>query len=679
MRTSSIQKMLILLVYYGFLFLNYVNRNAVAIECLASDQEALLDFKNGLQYSHNRLSSWRNTNCCQWQGIRCDNVTGAVVAVDLHNPSHVEFWLFDSSPSKNEMWNISGELRPSLMKLKSLRHLDLSFNTFSGIPIPKFLGSLMHLQYLNLSKAGFAGLIPPHLGNLSHLQSLGLADYSLHVENLEWVAGLVSLKHFTMDGVNLSSVATTDWVSALNQLPSLMKLHLSSCQLFGQIPSPPSLNLTSLSVIDLSFNKFSSMIPDWLVNINTLQHVDISNNDLHGKIPLGLRDLPNLQYLNLGNNENLKASCSQLLMKGWERIQVLDLSINKLHGRLPSSIGNLTYLTYLDLHDNAIEGGIPSSIGQLCNLNIIDLSRNKMTGTLPEFLLGIQNCPSRKPLPNLVYFIMSYNQLHGKIPDWLVQLESLAGIDLARNQLEGPIPFSLGSLQNLITLILERNQLNGTLPKSLGQLSKLSRLDVSSNQLTGMVSEDHFSKLSKLNFLHMSSNSFTINVSANWLPPFQVYSLRMGSCALGPSIPPWLISQTNLRELVFYNASILGFIPNWFWNISSDLTFLNMSHNELQGRLPNPLPRAFSSNHMIDLSFNLLEGPLPVITPGFYLLDLSHNLFSGEIPLNISQHMHYVGYLSLSHNQLHGEIPLSLGEMYLVTVINLSNNNLTGT
>ena len=81
----------------------------------------------------------------------------------------------------------------------------------------------MHLQYLNLSKAGFAGLIPPHLGNLSHLQSLGLADYSLHVENLEWVAGLVCLKHFRMDVVDLSSVATTNWVSALNQLPSLMK------------------------------------------------------------------------------------------------------------------------------------------------------------------------------------------------------------------------------------------------------------------------------------------------------------------------------------------------------------------------------------------------------------------------------------------------------------------------
>ncbi|KAL5066022.1 hypothetical protein RYX36_027759 [Vicia faba] len=112
----------------------------------------------------------------------------------------------------------------------------------------------------------------------------------------------------------------------------------------------------------------------------------LTTASLHGETPTVVNGkeyaVTTSQYLNLGNNENLKASCSQLLMKGWERIQVLDLSINKLHGRLPSSIGNLTYLTYLDLHDNAIEGGIPSSIGQLCNLNIIDLSRSKMTGTL---------------------------------------------------------------------------------------------------------------------------------------------------------------------------------------------------------------------------------------------------------------------------------------------------------
>jgi Leucine-rich repeat (LRR) protein len=172
-----------------------------------------MDFKNGLEDSHNRLASWRNTNCCQWHGVSCDNITGAVIAIDLHNPHPV---LFDSSPSKYEMWNLSGELRPSLMKLKSLRHLDLSFNTFKEIPVPKFFGSLVNLQYLNLSNAGFVGLIPPHLGNLSNLQSLDLTSDDLQVENLQWVVGLVSLKHLNMDKVDLSLVTGINWVSALN-------------------------------------------------------------------------------------------------------------------------------------------------------------------------------------------------------------------------------------------------------------------------------------------------------------------------------------------------------------------------------------------------------------------------------------------------------------------------------
>ncbi|KAK2351541.1 receptor protein EIX2 [Trifolium repens] len=302
-----------------------------------------------------------------------------------------------------------------------------------------------------------------------------------------------------------------------------------------------------------------------------------------------------------------------------------------------------------------------------------------MTGTLPKFIQGIDNCPSRKPLPNLEVFDIRENQLHGEIPDWLAQLEKLSHLSLSNNLLEGPIPVSLGSLHNLDTLLLGGNKLNGTLPDSFGQLSKLTYFDVSSNKLTGMVSEDHFLKLSKLDLLFMSSNSFTLNVSVNWLLPFQVSYLGMGSCVLGPSFPPWLKSQSKVQYLDFSSASIVGFIPKWFWDISPQLRVLNISHNELQGFLPNPITMSNLYSYVaLDLSFNLINRPIPVIAPGFQVLDLSHNRFSSAIPLNISQHINNVRFLSLSHNQLHGEIPLSLGEMPYVTVIDLSGNNLTG-
>jgi hypothetical protein len=104
---------------------------------------------------------------------------------------------------------------------------------------------------LNLSYAGFDGLIPPHLGNLSHLQYLDLSSDDLNVENLQWVSGLVSLKHLTIKGVDLSLIEGTNLVSALNKLPFLMELHASFCQLFGHISSPASLNFTSLYVTEI--------------------------------------------------------------------------------------------------------------------------------------------------------------------------------------------------------------------------------------------------------------------------------------------------------------------------------------------------------------------------------------------------------------------------------------------
>ncbi|XP_058006572.1 probable LRR receptor-like serine/threonine-protein kinase At1g74360 [Hevea brasiliensis] len=212
---------------------------AQLVQCNAADREALLDFKIGLNDSWNQLSSWS-----------------------------------------------------AAIELKSLKHLDLSGNNFSG-KIPHFFSFLENLLYLNLSFAGFSGAIPPNLGNLSSLQFLDVPSYSLNVDNVEWVSGLVSLKHLAMNYVDLSKVGI-GWVVALNKLPFLAELHLAECGLSNFIYSLPSVNLSSLAVLDLPSN---SKLPNWLVNISSLVSVDISDSSLPGRIPLGFSELPNLKSL----------------------------------------------------------------------------------------------------------------------------------------------------------------------------------------------------------------------------------------------------------------------------------------------------------------------------------------------------------------------------------------------
>ena len=308
-------------------------------------------------------------------------------------------------------------------------------------------------------------------------------------------------------------------------------------------------------------------------------------------------------------------------------------------------------------------------------LTVSFMDSNNLKGSLPKSLEGIQNC-GPKTLPNLTTLCLSNNKFDGELPEWLSRLENLVELSMSHNKLQGPIPASLGTLQHLTSISLARNELNGSLPDSFGQLSELSYFDVSCNRLAGSLSEEHFSKLIRLNELHLGSNSFILNVSSNWIPPFQLFELGMNLCNLGPSFPTWLQSQKKVWDLDLSNASISSCIPNWFWDISSNIVRLNLSHNRLQGQLPNPLN--VGPNAYIDLSSNLFEGPIPLSNQYIQLLDLSNNFFSGPIPLSIGEFMPYLSFLSLSGNQIIGPVPPSIGHMRIAAVIDLSRNSLAG-
>ncbi|KAK9209591.1 hypothetical protein WN944_001958 [Citrus x changshan-huyou] len=130
------------LVFTFFLFellaiatvsVSFSNGSSYHVGCLESERGALLRFKQDLQDPSNRLASWIGYGCA-WAGVVCDNVTGHIVELNLRNP----FTYDDLSQYKsNPRSMLVGKLNPSLLDLKHLSYLDLSYNDFQGVQIPR--------------------------------------------------------------------------------------------------------------------------------------------------------------------------------------------------------------------------------------------------------------------------------------------------------------------------------------------------------------------------------------------------------------------------------------------------------------------------------------------------------------------------------------------------------------
>ncbi|EXC07674.1 LRR receptor-like serine/threonine-protein kinase GSO1 [Morus notabilis] len=584
------------------------------VGCIDVERKALLKFKQRVTDPSGRLSSWDvGEDCCQWRGIRCNHATGRVVEIKLGNPQ-----------PENAL---SGEVNSALLALKDLNHLDLSMNNFNGYPIPYFIGSLEKLRYLNLSGASFGGTIPPSLGNLSRLNYLDLknVDFLSEESDLNWLSGLSSLKYLDLGGWNLSKAAT-NWFQTVNMLPQLLELHLSGCDLSNVPFTLPFINFTSLSVLDLSNNGFKTKIPHWLFNLRSLTH--------------------------------------------------LDLNSNNFQGALPEAIANLASLLKLDLSENNIGGQLPRNMGKLCTLRSLKLFGNQFIGEITDFTNNFSRCSNN----SMETLDLGYNGFTGNLPDSLGFFESLKYLQLWQNSFQGLIPESIGNLSSIEELCLSYNQMSGGISKSLGQLKTLRVLEMSGNNWEGVITKDHLVNLSSLEevkiYKHSPNISLVFDISSNWVPPFKLTYIDIRSCQLGPKFPQWLKNQSHLTIVILNNARISEAIPNWFWQLNLELNKLDVSYNQISGRVPNSL--RFSDFSTVDLRSNCYEGPLPLWSPNVTRLYLNDNHFSGPIPPNIGEVMPFLTDLDISGNSLSGRIPLSIGKLTNLYTLVISNNQLTG-
>ncbi|KAF3972603.1 hypothetical protein CMV_003896 [Castanea mollissima] len=263
--------------------------------------------------------------------------------------------------------HLQGTFEINVFRLPCLQTLDLGYNSNLEGSLPKSIGSLKFLEYLNLRSCNFTGAIPTSIGNLTQIIKLDLSENSF--------SGLLPLSIFDLPNLSVLYLDNNQLVGPLpnhvSGLNLLIDLSLSLNFLNGTLPSW-LFSLTSLVTLDLGYNRFIGEIGEFKYN-NSLDYLDLSYNMLQGSIPSSISRLVNLSYLSL--------------------------SSNNLQGSVPSSISRLVNLTYLSLSSNNLQGSIPSSISRLVNLTTLYLSSNNLS-----IMLDLEMTPFIAKLVGFVAF-----------------------------------------------------------------------------------------------------------------------------------------------------------------------------------------------------------------------------------------------------------------------------------
>ncbi|KAH0979475.1 hypothetical protein GBA52_006652 [Prunus armeniaca] len=486
-----------------------------------------------------------------------------------------------------------------------------------------------------------------------------------------------------------------DGVHCSNQTGHVVELDLQYLGLQGKI-SPKLIELQHLEYLDLSGNNFSgSQIPDFIGSLSNLRYLDLSYANFGGLIPYQLGNLTNLEHLDLKYSVSLYAK-NVYWLPNLSRLKYLDLSFVNLSDVVGwlEAVNMLPKLTNLTLQMCNLPHPVISSVSHLNSsksLVHVYIAQNNLNSSIFQLLPG--------PHPNLVYLDLSENNLSGRIPESIGQMSNLVDLYLYKNKLSGRIPESIGQMSNLVYLHLYENKLSGRIPESIGQMSNLEFIDLHMNSFEGVISETHFSKLSKLRYLDLSSNSLVLNFSFDWVPPFQLRLITLGSCKMGPYFPKWLRTQKSYYWLDISDAGISDTIPTWFWDLPNEFVYKDLSRNQIRGNLRSELACDF-----LNVSWNQLEGPIPSILSSVSLLDLSNNKFSGSAPLlctsttekrdlqyldlssnNVSGdlpdcwiHFQQLVFLDLSNNSLSGKIPTTMGYLFGIETLKLNNNRFVG-
>ncbi|XP_050227916.1 receptor protein kinase TMK1 [Mercurialis annua] len=362
----------------------------------------------------------------------------------------------------------------------------------------------------------------------------------------------------------------------LQKLAQLERLELQWNNISGPLPSLSG--LSSLQVVMLSDNQFTSIPDDFFAGLTSLQSVEIDNNPFSTwVIPETLRNASALQNFS-ANSASLSGSIPGFLgPDSFPGLTILHLAFNELEGGLPDAFSS-SQIQSLWLNGQKSKGKLTGSIEVLKNMTLLKdvwLHSNAFSGPLPDF----------SGLDDLESFSIRDNLFTGPVPLSLTALESLKSANLSNNLFQGPMPV----FKRPVSVDMTKDTNSFCLPSPGDCDSRVNTLLLIAKS---MGYPRRFAESWKGNDPCADWVGITCNEGNITVVNFQ----KMG---LNGTISPEFASLKSLQRLILDNNNLTGTIPQELTTLIA-LKQLDVSNNQISGKIP-----VFRSTVMVNTNGNL--------------------------------------------------------------------------
>lgn len=344
-----------------------------------NDSLALVQFYKETDGENWRWNAgWLNDPLEYWRGVKVETINGKKRVVELRLGAV----------------DLRGDIPAVLGQLSELRVLDLKWNERLTGSIPEELYDLRKLEVLNLRMTSITGELSPKIGQWVEMDTLNLRTFTFqqevypYVRNKALMTGklpkeigqLKKMRYLDLGRQGFSGELPEE----IGNCVALEEIDTELCKFSGELPSSMR-NLKNLNNLCLSYNQFSGKFPTWIAELVSLERLWLNYNNFEGFIPENIAKLPHLWDLELAHNK-LSGQLPKTLAS-MEALRSISLGYNQLEGDFMNVLAPLLdgTLYEVDLSYNNFTGIVPDPVVYPTPLV---LKGNKLTGSVPNYYLA---------------------------------------------------------------------------------------------------------------------------------------------------------------------------------------------------------------------------------------------------------------------------------------------------